>query len=183
MTCIVGIVSGADVLIAGDSAGVDPAYRMTVRRDQKVFRKVGEGGQVAVVGFTTSFRMGQILRYCLEIPHLAEGRDVMEWAVVELIPAMMEAFRSGRWSKTNDHAEGGDLLFGIAGRLFHICADFQVAEPDTGMAAVGCGADFALGAMFASRTAEDAVQVLLEGLDAASHFSAGVIGPFHVVRT
>lgn len=57
MTCIVGLVDGDRVILGGDSAGI-AGWHLQLRADEKVFRN----GPYAI-GFTTSFRMGQILRY------------------------------------------------------------------------------------------------------------------------
>jgi len=62
MTCIVGIQHDGRVYIGGDSAGV-AGYSITSRADAKVFT-VGP----YVMGFTSSFRMGQLLRYGLKAP-------------------------------------------------------------------------------------------------------------------
>ncbi|XVV11230.1 hypothetical protein ACQP2X_41330 [Actinoplanes sp. CA-131856] len=59
MTCIVGITDGTTVTIGGDSAGSD-GWHVAVRSDSKVFQ-VGP----YLMGFTTSYRMGQLLRYSL----------------------------------------------------------------------------------------------------------------------
>jgi hypothetical protein len=59
VTCIVGFTDGNEVSIGGDSAGVG-GWDLTVRADEKVF-VLGE----FVFGCTTSFRMGQLLRYKL----------------------------------------------------------------------------------------------------------------------
>ena len=48
--------------IGGDRAGV-AGLSLTVRADEKVFQN-GE----FLMGFTTSFRMGQLLRYSLKPP-------------------------------------------------------------------------------------------------------------------
>ena len=61
MTCIVGLVHEGVVYIGGDSAGVG-GMSLTVRADEKVFQN-GE----FLMGFTTSFRMGQLLRYSLKL--------------------------------------------------------------------------------------------------------------------
>lgn len=60
MTCIVGWVEEGQVWIGGDSAGV-AKLDLRVRKDEKVFVS-GE----YVMGFTSSFRMGQLLRYTLK---------------------------------------------------------------------------------------------------------------------
>ena len=62
MTCIVGLVHEGVVYIGGDSAGV-AGLSLVVRADEKVLRN-GD----FLMGFTTSFRMGQLLRYKLDPP-------------------------------------------------------------------------------------------------------------------
>ena len=62
MTCIVGLVHEGTVFIGGDSAGV-AGLSLVVRADEKVFRN-GD----FLMDFTTSFRMGQLLRYNPDSP-------------------------------------------------------------------------------------------------------------------
>ncbi|KKN17732.1 hypothetical protein LCGC14_0962700, partial [marine sediment metagenome] len=63
MTCIVGFIDdGGKAWMGGDSAGV-AGHHTHPRRDPKVFR-VGP----VLIGYTSSFRMGQLLRYHLKIP-------------------------------------------------------------------------------------------------------------------
>ena len=62
MTAIVGLVQDGSVYIGADSAGVY-GMSLTVRADTKVFRK-----KKYLFGFTTSFRMGQLIRYAMKLP-------------------------------------------------------------------------------------------------------------------
>ena len=62
MTCIVGLEHKGKVYIGGDSAGV-AGYSLSVRADQKVFINGN-----FIFGFTSSFRMGQILRFGFNPP-------------------------------------------------------------------------------------------------------------------
>ena len=62
MTCIVAVTDGQTVVIGGDSAGA-AGQELRIRADPKVFL-VGS----FAIGFTTSFRMGQILRYSAHLP-------------------------------------------------------------------------------------------------------------------
>jgi hypothetical protein len=59
MTCIVALIHENKVYLGGDAAASDDKTGLIVQRtDPKVF-KVGQFG----IGFTDSFRMGQILQY------------------------------------------------------------------------------------------------------------------------
>lgn len=174
MTAIVGLVSDGRVLIGGDSAGV-AGYNLTVRRDHKVWT-----AGPYVYGFTTSFRMGQLIRYSFAPPPPPVGEDLERFLATTWINALRETLRQGGWSRVTEQQEqGGQFLVGTRGRLFTVDGDFQIGEPADGYDAIGCGGEIALGALHATRDvdlfAEDRV---LAALRAAAHHSAGVAGPF-----
>lgn len=174
MTCIVGLVDAGTVFIGGDSAGVG-GWDLTTRSDSKVFRN-GE----FIFGFTSSFRMGQLLCYSLRPPDRHPNRDPMAYMAVEFINAVRECLKAGGYAtKTSEAEKGGTFLVGYAGRLFLICDDYQVAESAAGYDACGCGESFAKGAMFANKTLPPEER-LKQALLAAETHSAGVRGPFHI---
>lgn len=160
--------------IGGDSAGVS-GYSLTVRADRKVFRN----GPM-IFGFTSSFRMGQLLRYTLKVPHYEPEIDVERYMSTVFIEAVRQCLKEHGWSKkTNEQETGGTFLVGYKGQLFFIDDDYQVGWSADGWDAVGCGHDLAKGALFASAhmTGSDRVHM---ALSAAERCSAGVRGPFHV---
>ncbi len=172
MTCIAGIVEGSKVYIGGDSAGVS-GYVVYHRSDPKVFR-CGS----FLIGFTTSFRMGQLLRYTFHAPELPEGMDPFDYMVKLFVENLRECFKIGGYAKKeSDQESGGQFLVGYTGRLFSIESDYQVAELADGYAAVGSGAEVALGALYATQGA-DARKRITVALEAAAHFTAYVRGPF-----
>src|SRR5689334_7443447 len=79
MTAVVGVVHKGRVYIGGDSGSTDGSTLM-LRADSKVFTN----GPI-VCGFTTSFRMGQVLRYGFDVPRFPEGDDVERFMVVDFI--------------------------------------------------------------------------------------------------
>jgi ATP-dependent protease HslVU (ClpYQ) peptidase subunit len=176
MTCIVGIVHEGKVILGADSAGVS-SYAKVIRRDRKVFRN-GE----LIFGFTSSFRMGQLLEFNLTPPPINEKQEAYNYAVKSLVPAVRDTLRVGGYTRINNgQEEGGVFLVGFRGRLFTIYSDFQVAESLDGIASVGCGEAYALGAMY-TLSKETPMIRLQAGLDAAAFFSAGVSGPFHFIE-
>jgi hypothetical protein len=174
MTCIAGFVEGSTVWIGGDSAGC-AGWDLTVRADQKVFRN----GPM-LFGFTTSFRMGQLLRYALAIPERTPETDIGRWMTTTFIDAVRECLKSHGWAeKEKERESGGTFLVGYEGRLFEISDDYQVGVPLDGFEACGCGAQVARGALFATGHLHGEER-LLKALAAAERCSAGVRGPFHV---
>lgn len=173
MTCIVGLISNGSVHIGGDSAGVD-GLSLTVRADRKVFRN-----QDFIFGFTTSFRVGQLLAHSFKPPKRHPEKDVYAFMVTEFIDALRQCLKAGGCAQRYYEVErGGTFLVGYAGRLFQIRGDYQVAEPVDGFDACGCGSQIALGALFASSDAPPRERLEI-ALNAAERFSAGVRGPFH----
>lgn len=175
MTVIVGLVDGNTVVMGGDSAGVS-GKDITVRRDSKVFT-VGE----FVIGFTSSFRMGQLLRFSFVPPVHPEDVDVEQFMCTSFVNAVRDCLKTGGYAwKTSDEESGGEFLVGYRGRLFKICSDYQVGESLDGYDACGCGESYALGVL-AATVMWSADRRVTAALEIAAKFSSGVRGPFNVI--
>lgn len=174
MTCIVGLTDGGSVYIGGDSAGVN-GLDLMVRTDRKVFRN-----GPFVFGFTSSFRMGQLLQYSFKPPHHEEGVETEQYLAATFIDAVRQCLKDGGYaSKENETESGGTFLIGYRGGLYFVGDDYQIGMTACGFNAVGCGESFAKGSLFSSQGMEPMARVKL-ALRAAEEFSAGVRGPFHV---
>lgn len=175
MTCIVGIASGGTVWIGGDSAGVS-GLDLAVRSDPKVFINHG-----FVFGFTSSFRMGQLLAHAFKPPHRDPEKDLYGYMVTDFINAVRDCLKSGGYAENHSEAEkGGHFLVGHAGRLFSVESDYQVGENADGFNACGSGSQVALGSMF-STLGQASEHRVRRALEAAERFNAGVRGPFTVL--
>ncbi|MFD8581521.1 hypothetical protein ACFV2A_01390 [Streptomyces californicus] len=177
MTVIAGLVHKGRVHLGADSAGVS-GLQITVRRDPKVF-----SNGPYVIGFTTSFRMGQLLQHAFQPPH--PTGDLHRFMVTTWTDALRACLQDGGWArKDGEQEQAGTFLVGIQGRLFSIWDDYQVAEHADDYAAVGCGAELALGALHATATLGLAPRRRLAvALAAADHHSAGVTGPYAYAST
>lgn len=174
MTCIVGLCHGGKVYLGGDSAATGGTSQ-TIRTAPKVFKN-GE----FLMGFTSSFRMGQLLEHAFNPPRCHPDTPVMQYMVTEFVDGVRDCLKRGGYAETSNGVDtGGVFLVGHRGRLFQIESDFQVGESAEGFDAVGCGQDLALGSLFSSTGAPEARVTL--ALEAAQRFSAGVQGPFHVI--
>lgn len=174
MTCIVGLVSAGQVFIGGDSAGV-AGWNLRLRADAKVFKN-GD----YLFGFTSSFRMGQLLRYALQIPKRHPDKDLMAFMATDFIDAVRNCLKAGGFARKDSETEqGGVFLVGHAGRLFYVDCDYQVGEVRGDYDACGCGEAYACGALYVNSGlgAEDRIR---QALLAAEAHSAGVRGPFHI---
>ena len=194
MTCIVAMADGQYVIMGGDSAGTD-GRDLYLRADAKVFQK----GQY-LIGFTTSFRMGQILRYETELPEVPQDptpENLERFFVTEFIPAVRRSFEQHGFAKTarisspdkpgvseDGQVVGGTFLVGVAGQIFEIRGDYQLGRPVTPYSAVGAGAMVALGALRALEVVEGLSlrDRVTRALETAEAYSAGVRGPFQLVE-
>ena len=177
MTCVVALRAGdGRILMGADSAGVG-GYAMQTRLDPKIYR-VGE----ALIGFTTSFRMGQLLGYGLSLPDHHADVPVERFMVTAFVDAVRGCLKTGGYArKENEVERGGTFLVAYRGRIFNIEDDYQVGESAVPYHAIGCGFDLALGSLHATDVLEVAPEKrVLMALEAASQFSAGVRRPFLV---
>ena len=175
MTCIIGLETEGAVFVAGDS-GATNGYDGYRSRLKKVFRR-----GPFLIGYTTSFRMGQILQYQLEVPRQAGGDD-LKFMATNFIDAVRKCLKDGGFSEIdNNREEGGTFLVGYRGCLYDVDSDFQVNSSQDGHAAVGSGYMVARGAMYVT-AGLDTRKRLRMALKAAEHFSISVRGPFYVRR-
>jgi hypothetical protein len=177
MTCIVGVQEGGHVYIGGDSAGVS-TLDIVVRADEKVF----VNGPF-IMGFTTSFRMGQLFRYAFKPPKRPKGASDMQYMTTTFIDAVRKCYDTkGFLTKRNNVDEGGEFLVGYRGKLYDIESDFQVGVQVLPYYAVGCGAKYALGALSVLPESLTPETRITRALGAAVLFSGGVRPPFVVLK-
>lgn len=176
MTCIVGVEHEGRVWMGGDSAGVS-GWLHHQRTDAKVFRR-----GPFIMGFTTSFRMGQLLRYTLDATPQQKAQGDHEYLATTFVDAVRRCLKDGGFAKLEAaQEEGGDFLVGYRGHLYQVCSDYQVASNSAGFDSVGCGREIALGALHVTEGQPPRRRVAT-ALEAATRFSAGVSAPFHIIK-
>lgn len=174
MTCIVGLESGGKVYMGGDSASAS-GWDISATRLKKVFKRNG-----FLIGYTTSFRMGQLLQHSLEVRLQKGDEDDLQYMVTVFIEAVRKCLKDGGFAKVeNEREEGGLFLVGYRGTLYEVHSDFQVNSYRDGFAAVGCGDNFAFGNLWATEGLEPEDRIM-KALEAAGHFSGGVCPPYYV---
>jgi len=174
MTCIIGLVEDGKLYMGSDS-GAMAGWDKRLRKRSKVF-KVGE----FTVGYTSSFRMGQILQFHLNVRAREEGETVDEYIVRGFIEAVRKALKDYGYTKVeSNREEAGEFLLGYQGHLWNVSDDLQAGENVDGFDAVGCGAPYALAAMKALDGLPPLARIE-KALAISAYFSNGVSGPFEV---
>lgn len=181
MTCIAAIVEDGSVWVGGDAAGT---YEDTWLQQTGLETKVWKSGEV-VIGGCGSFRIMQLLRHKMVMPAVPDDVDELEYLVGDFVDAMRDALSDGGaltiWDETStEEMDESGYIVAVRGRIFEIYSDFGVGEFEDGFVAIGCGRQFALGSMY-STVGKPKKRVKL-ALTAAEHFSAGVRGPFTIMK-
>lgn len=182
MTCIVGLEHAGKVWIGGDAAGTAPeTFEVRERKGAKVFR-VGRPGKAGyIIGYTTSFRMGDLLHFALKPPMPPTDPDRLDaFMATRFVDAVRACLKEGGFAKADGPEEGGQFLVGVRGRLYAVEADYSIGRNSLGYDAVGSGSDVAMGAMFALSSSGklDPGKALTCALDAAARLNASVRPPF-----
>lgn len=171
MTCIVGLEHKGEVYIGGDSLGINSStLEKTVREDVKVFHN-----GPFIMGCTSSFRMIQLLQFKFKPPTHENGIDDMRFMVNNFIDAVKRCFSDGGYDK-------GIFLVGYKGKLYSVEEDFQIAKSSLPYESCGCGSRFAMGAMYANAHLKKPSDRIRNALEAAAEFSAGVGGPYLILK-
>jgi ATP-dependent protease HslVU (ClpYQ) peptidase subunit len=179
MTCIVGLEHKGAVWIGGDSAAVS-GDDIVSHSEPKVFFN-----GPFLIGFSTSFRIGDLLRYALKPPVPKKGQHVLAFLATTFVDKVRNLFREKGVLGTNgeDQTEdGATFLIGFRGSLYVVEEDFQVYQPLRGYHAIGAGDNPALGSLYSSDSREPQTRVL-EALKASEQFCSVVRAPFHVLHT
>src|SRR3990167_6139507 len=124
MTCIVGYVDEEkNIWMGGDSAGCT-SYNIWERSDEKVFIV-----DKMIYGFTSSFRMGQILRYSFKRSEHLKGKSDYEYLCTVWIDKLRKVLKDKGFTHVEENEEtGGQFLVGYRDTLYAIDNDFQVGK-------------------------------------------------------
>ena len=185
MTCIVGLVKDGVTYIAGDSLGSN-GYSGAVYKGKKVAHL--DGKEEAIMGYTTSFRMGQLVEHSsglIEEIALLKGEVDDKYLVTKFVPNLQKLYKEGGFEKVRDNQKiGGTFLLGFKNRLFCVQSDYSILESANHYDSCGCGEDFAMGAMKATENMKMTPEErLFTALESAAKFSTGVDAPFYIVNT
>jgi ATP-dependent protease HslVU (ClpYQ) peptidase subunit len=170
MTCIVAIKTKDAIFMGGDSAGGN-AYGIQSRSDPKVFRSGG-----FVIGYTTSYRMGQILQHGFEFVTPEGDPDAYMFSLCNAVASKLTDLNYAKLE--NNVIDGGTFLIGWKNHLYAVYDNFQYARFRDNYAAIGSGEEYALGSLFSTQSIDDPIKRITIALDAATKFSSLVAKPY-----
>lgn len=158
MTCIIAFTDGKSSFIAGDKLGSN-GFTKSVMVEPKVFEKefhrvsTNDEGTVRTretmaLGYTTSFRMGQLLSYNLLLPDQDANQSFSQYLVQKVIPLIRHMFKD-EWGARDSSQDigGGQFIILHNHTIYEVQGDFSVLQPKTQITAVGSGTYHAIAAM------------------------------------
>lgn len=179
MTCICALVKNNHVWMAGDLCGSN-GFTKKVYPDTKVFMN-GD----FILGYTSSFRLGQILQYNWSQPARLEGLTDREYLQLDVIESFRECFnRFGYGVKDGLEDVGGNFLIGYKGCIYEMQPNFSVLKHED-FASVGSGGDFADASLAILTEDEDfdPYYVLQKAISVAARFTTSVSEECTIVTT
>jgi len=182
MTCIVALKHNGLVYMGGDALAMDSNYTISKMAGPKVFWVHN-----FLVGVAGSMRDLQLMKVAWEPPPISEecNGDLEAHAVIDVMQSIDDLFTKSGAIKTENGIKtmNSEILIADFGTVFHVASDLQISEWAGNYTAIGCGSDFALGAMhiLEGRKMHPKKKVIA-ALEAAAKHSAGVDGPFHVEK-
>lgn len=185
MTCVVGIEHKSGVWIGADSATVADDFDIAISAIDKVFFMNEQ--KTMLVGFSGSWRAGQIVQHCMSVPeHNLQKSDEM-WLVNEFVHTLRESLREHGCMKTESGEDSsvGDFLVGYRGKLWNIQDDYQISRYTTNYAAIGCGSKYALGALaYLTEHKQNMTprEMIKAALEATTRHNAAVQPPYKILQ-
>ncbi len=187
MTCILALKWQGKIYMGGDAAAVSGCDILN-SLEPKIFNLVGPGGRKILIGYTSSFRMGQIIQYEFQPPiSTPYPNDDMHYLISEFIPTLRLCLKENGFSKVENNEEsGGQFLIGYKSEIYKVWDDFHIFHPYDGFISCGAGEDYAMGALAAiiatipKEAGNTPDRWIIQALTIAEHFSNVVRHPFTV---
>lgn len=173
MTCIVAAKAKDGSIVMGSDAAGSDGWSLVVLKDKKIYR-VGK----MLIGFTSSYRMGQLLGHSLSLPEHHADVPVERYMATTFMDAVRRCLKDGGYAKTENSVEsGGTFLAAYKGRIFQVQENFSVIENGRPYDSCGSGYMLALGSLHATADMRDTRKRVDIALHAAEEFCASVRGP------
>ncbi len=181
MTVVIAETEQGIITMAADSAATNGDEIYTLKTP-KVFQRDGY-----LFGHCGCYRIGQILRHCVELPQLPSGStEVERFLIRELAPALREAVEA-------EGAAGGGgaflgektcILIGLLGQIWCMRPDLSVMQEGP-FAAIGSGRLRAYAVLHALHAIGfGGVRRRIEiALEATAEYTSSVRPPWHFVNS
>lgn len=181
MTCIVAIKKDNYIYMGGDSAATDMnSGSISIRSHPKIFIN-----KSCIIGFSGSFRIGQLLEYSFVPPAHPTGMSDMEYMCTLFVNKLQSTLETHAMLSTeNRHmASNQQLLVGYHGVIYEIEEDFNVGVSPHAYNSIGGGSDIAKGSLHTTEAWDiSPTERITAALTAAAEYNTSVKAPFHHLK-
>lgn len=170
MSCVIGLLQNGKLYIGSDGiATTDDGEKRPIIAT-KVFTNKGY-----LMGYTGSIRTGQLVgpKHFNPPSNVYELPDLIRQHILEKGSLIING-------ETQQHMHSCNFLIGYQGRLFEILIDFQLNEIMGNFTAIGSGATYAMGSLFATKKWTSPENRILNALEAASEYDRSCGRPFMI---
>jgi len=93
-------------------------------------------------------------------PNAKDKRDLYHFMIATVVPSLKQCFKDNDYKVNADDDETAfSFLVAICGEVFEIADDFSISLDDSGFYGVGSGSGYAIGALHAGATVEQALSI------------------------
>jgi ATP-dependent protease HslVU (ClpYQ) peptidase subunit len=171
MTTIIGIQENDQALLLADGLTTNDgrpfaglAMQKIVSRGEYLLAAAGPGGTC------------DWITHVWKPPHYRHSGSVYDFLVTTAVPALIKGLRANDLAPSEkDDNSTWQLMLALDGQVFQVESDGTVLQDGTGLYGIGTGAPYALGALLAGATEQEALQI-------ASTFDIYTKPPFQIVR-
>lgn len=106
-------------------------------------------------------------------PSNAEYEDLYHFMIARVVPSLKQCFKENeyKWNEVEDDETKFNFLIAIGGTVFELADDMSIALDSKGYYGVGSGSSYAIGALAAGATIEEALKI-------AAKYDAYTSAPF-----
>lgn len=173
MTTIAGICKNGNVTLGADSQVTSDSTSYNSLLMEKITKN--NGYLIAGSGDSAPCDILQHI-FVPPVPTVAERKNLYKFMITKFVPAMKDCLEENDYKPDSSDKESGfSMLIAFDGELFDISDDFSVLVSEDGIYGVGSGSKWAMGALHAGATMQEALEV-------AAKKDIYTSGPFQIVK-
>jgi ATP-dependent protease HslVU (ClpYQ) peptidase subunit len=158
VTTIIAVQANQSVLFGADSQVTAPNGR---KYSAKQMVKISQrnGYIIAGSGECAPCDIAQHI-WMPPTPTVKDKKDLYHYVIAKVIPSLKQCFKENDYKVNPDDDENAfSFLIALHGQLFEIADDFSVSRDDSGFYGVGSGSSYAIGALHAGASIEQALTI------------------------
>lgn len=173
MTTIVGVCKNGNVTLGADSQVTTDSTIVNSLIMEKITKN--NGYLIAGAGDASACDVLQHI-FIPPVPTANDRKNLYKFMITKFVPAMKECLEENDYKvDSSDKDSGFSMLIAFDGEIFDISDDFSVLVSEDGIYGIGNGAKWAMGALHAGATVQEALEV-------AAKKDIYTSGPFQIIR-